>query len=157
MNRSDRKRRSSCAEGEVCSSFVEKKENTLDTAGVVRDSAFIRLYQSIEECEIRAYITCMLARGILLLVSLFVVGAASVFGQLPTRAEKCLPYPTLGQEIRETGPTDPVPKRVRVRVIRVEFDTNDNIPADVREEISAELRSHVFQRDIGHYLPGRCG
>ena len=89
----------------------------------------------------------MSARGLVLVVLLFVVGAASVFGQLPTRVEQCLPYPTLAQEIREMEPTDPVSKRVRVRVIRVEFDSNDNIPADVREEISAELRSHVFERD----------
>jgi len=32
-------------------------------------------------------------------------------------------------------------------LIRVEFDSNDGIPADAREEISTELRSHVFERD----------
>jgi outer membrane protein assembly factor BamA len=89
----------------------------------------------------------MSARGLLPVVPLFVVCIPSVFGQLPKRVEKCLPYPTLAQEIREMQPADPVPPRVRVRVIRVEFDSKDGIPADAREEISTELRSHVFERD----------
>jgi Surface antigen variable number repeat len=56
-------------------------------------------------------------------------------------------YPTLAQEIREMQTADPVSRRVRARVIRVEFDRKDGIPADAREEISAELRSYVFERD----------
>jgi len=32
-------------------------------------------------------------------------------------------------------------------VIRVEFDSKDGIPTNARDEISAELRSHVFERD----------
>ena len=34
-----------------------------------------------------------------------------------------------------------------MHVIRVEFDSKDGIPANVREEISTELRSHVFERE----------
>jgi outer membrane protein assembly factor BamA len=45
-------------------------------------------------------------------------------------------------------PADPVPPRVRVRVIRVGFDSKDGIPADAQEEISAELQSHVFEPDV---------
>ncbi len=89
----------------------------------------------------------MSARRLLPVVALFVVCIPSAFGQLPKRVEKCLPYPTLAQEIREMQPADPVPRRVRMRVIRVEFDSKDGIPADVREEISTELRSHIFERD----------
>lgn len=37
--------------------------------------------------------------------------------------------------------------RVKVHVIRVEFDSRDGVPSDVREEISTELRSRVFRRD----------
>ena len=36
---------------------------------------------------------------------------------------------------------------MRVHVIRVEFDSNDGIPPDAQDEISAELRSHVFDRN----------
>src|SRR5258708_3479122 len=103
----------------------------------------------LEDCEAWAYIACMSARSFLTVASLFVVCIPPAFGQLPKRVEKCLPYPTLAQEIREMQPSDPVPPQVRVRVVRVEFDSNDGIPADVREKISAELRSRVFNRDAG--------
>jgi hypothetical protein len=87
----------------------------------------------------------MSARGLLPVIPLLVVCIPSAFGQLPKRVEKCLPYPTLAQEIREMQPADPEPPRVRVRVIRVEFDSQDGIPADAQEEISAKLQSHVFE------------
>jgi outer membrane protein assembly factor BamA len=86
----------------------------------------------------------MSVRGLLPVVPLFVVCIPSAFGQLPKRVEKCLPYPTLAQEIREL---QPAPTQVRVHVIRVEFDSKDGIPASVREKISAELRSQIFERD----------
>ncbi len=70
--------------------------------------------------------------------------AFRVRSELPKRLEKCLPYPTLAQEIREMRPA---PAQLRVHVIRVDFDSNDGIPADARDEISAELRSHVFEPD----------
>ena len=80
-------------------------------------------------------------------MSLIVLCIPSAFGQLPKRVEKCLPYPTLAQEIKAMQPPDAVPQRARVHVIRVEFDSKDGIPADVLEEISTELRSHIFRRD----------
>ena len=89
----------------------------------------------------------MYARGLTHVVPLFVVCIPTAFGQLPKRVEKCLPYPTLAQEVQEMQQADPAPPRVRVRVIRVEFDSKDAIPANAQEEISAELRSHVFERD----------
>jgi len=101
----------------------------------------------LEDCETWAYISSMLGRGLLPVLPLMVMFVPPTFGQLPKRVEKCLPYPTLAQEIRDMQTSDPVPPRVRVRVIRVEFDSNDGIPADAREEISTELRSHVFERD----------
>ena len=89
----------------------------------------------------------MLARGFQRVVPLFVLCVPCAFGQLPKRVENCLPYPTLAQEIREMQPADPMPPRVRVRVIRVEFDSKDGIPTNAQDEISAELQSHVFERD----------
>jgi outer membrane translocation and assembly module TamA len=89
----------------------------------------------------------MSVRGLLPVLLLLVVFIPPMFGQLPKRVEKCLPYPTLAQEIRDMQPSDPIPPRVRVRVIRVEFDSGDSVPADAREEISTELRSHIFERD----------
>ena len=96
----------------------------------------------LEDSETGAYISCMLARRLLLLAYLFMACTRCAFGQLPKRLEKCLPYPTLAQEIREKQPE---PKRVRVHVIRVEFDPNDGIPADAQQEIADELRPRVFE------------
>src|SRR5207249_8766185 len=84
----------------------------------------------------------MVAGRVLPVVPLFLTSIPCVFGQLPKRLEKCLPYPTLAQEIREM---QPAPTRVRVHIIRVDFDSNDGIPQDAQEEISAELRRRVFE------------
>jgi hypothetical protein len=74
----------------------------------------------------------MSARGLIPVVPLFVLCIPLAFGQLPKRVEKCLPYPTLAQEIRELRPRDPAPPRVKVRVIRVEFDSMDVQVGSVR-------------------------
>ena len=98
----------------------------------------------LEDSETRAYISCMLARRLLLLASLFMACTPCAFGQLPKRLEKCLPYPTLAQEIREKQPE---PKRVSVHVLRLDFDSDDGIPVDAQQEISDELRSRVFETE----------
>jgi len=86
----------------------------------------------------------MVARSLVPLASLFMACTPCAFGQLPKRLEKCLPYPTLAQEIREMQPEV---KRVRVHVIRVDFNSEDGIPTDAQEETSAELRNRVFEPD----------
>ena len=52
MNRSGRKRRSSCVDGEVCANTViskrKKLKKTLDTAGVVRDALLILARHSLK-------------------------------------------------------------------------------------------------------------
>src|SRR4029077_12939915 len=73
---------------------------------------------------------------------LFLLCVPHAFGQLPKKLEKCLPYPTLAQEIREMQPPQ---IRARVHVIRVEFDSNEGLPPDALEEIWAELRRRVFE------------
>ena len=84
----------------------------------------------------------MLARCLLPVVPVLVAWVPSAFGQLPKKLEKCLPYPTLAQEIHEMQPP---PMRARVHVVRVEFDSNDGIPADAQEEISGQLQGRVFE------------
>jgi len=96
----------------------------------------------LEDSETRAYISCVLARRLLLLASLFMAWTPCAFGQLPKRLEKCLSYPTLAQEIREKQPE---PKRVRVHVVRLDFDSDDGIPVDAQQEISDGLRRRVFE------------
>src|SRR6267378_1334831 len=103
-----------------------------------------RVINFLEDCKTRAYICCMLPRGLLPVAPLLLACLPCAFGQLPRRLEKCLPYPTLAQEIREM---QPAAAQVRVHVTRVEFDPNDDVPADAQEEISAELRRCVFKPD----------
>jgi hypothetical protein len=100
---------------------------------------------SLEPSETQAYIAYMSVRAMLPVVPLILLCISSAFGQLPKRVEKCLPYPTLAQEIRDVQSPAPVPSPVRVRVTSVDFAATDTIPQDAKEEISAELRSHVFQ------------
>ena len=83
----------------------------------------------------------MVSRSVLRGVLVFLASIPRAFGQVPKRVEKCLPYPTLAQEIRDR---QPAPTRVSVHAIRVDFDPNSGIPADAQQEISQELRSRVF-------------
>jgi outer membrane protein assembly factor BamA len=96
----------------------------------------------LEDSETGAYISSMLPRPSLLVALVLVGCIPCAFGQLPKRLEKCLPYPSFAQEIRAM---QPAPTRVRVHVIRVEFDSNDGIPADAQEEISGKLQGRVFE------------
>jgi hypothetical protein len=86
----------------------------------------------------------MLTRRLLPVAPLLLGCVPSAFGQMPKRLEKCLPYPTLAQEIREREPA-PREHKVRVHVMRAEFDSNDGVPPDAQDEISAELQSDVFE------------
>jgi len=86
----------------------------------------------------------MLGPRLLPVALLFAACIPCAFGQLPKRLEKCLPYPTLAQEIQDM---QLAPKRITVHVMRVDFDTKDGIPPDARHEISTELRSHLFKWD----------
>jgi outer membrane protein assembly factor BamA len=80
--------------------------------------------------------------GLLPIALLLVVCIPSAFGQLPKRVEKCLPYPTLAQEIRDM---QPLPSKFNVHVINVEFDASSGIPSDAQEQISRELERHTFE------------
>jgi outer membrane translocation and assembly module TamA len=84
----------------------------------------------------------MIARRLLPVAFLFVAYTPCAFGQLPKRVEKCLPYPTLAQEIRQMQPE---PKRVRVHVIRVDFNSEGGIPMDAQEEIASEVQSNLIE------------
>ena len=88
----------------------------------------------------------MVARRLVTAACLLVTCIPGASGQLPKRLEKCLPYPTLAQEIRDM---QPAPTRVKVHVIRVDFDPSDGVPADAQGEISEELRSRVFEAEAG--------
>lgn len=88
----------------------------------------------------------MSAKGLISLAVLWVLLAKPALAQLPNRLEKCLPYPTLAQEIKEMYPEQPKVK-VNVHVVSVEFDATNGIPSEAQEEISTELQSLTFGGD----------
>jgi outer membrane translocation and assembly module TamA len=88
----------------------------------------------------------MVTRRFLAALPLLTALLPPAMGQLPKRVERCLPYPTLLQEISEMQQSDPEPPTTRVHVVRVDFDPQDSIPANIRAEISGQLRSQVFER-----------
>jgi len=90
----------------------------------------------------------MVTRRFLAVLPLLTTLLPGVMGQLPKRVERCLPYPTLSQEISEMQQSNPEPRLTltRIHVVSVEFDPQESIPADIRAEISGELRSEVFER-----------
>jgi hypothetical protein len=88
----------------------------------------------------------MSAKGLFSLAVLLVLLVTPALGQLRKRVEKCLPYPTLAQEIMEMYPEQPKAK-VNVHVISVEFDATNGIPSEDQEEISKELQSLTFGGD----------
>ena len=84
----------------------------------------------------------MLVRRVLSVAPMLLTCIPCALGQLPKRLEKCLPYPTFAQEIREMQPE---PKRVRVHVIHVDFNWENGIPMDAQEEIASELQSNLIE------------
>lgn len=72
------------------------------------------------------------------------------FAQLPKRLERCLPNPTLAQEIRDTQ--TPAPK-VYVRVVDIQFDPASRIPLDIQDEISKDVIGRTLDTDANsNYL-----
>ncbi len=71
--------------------------------------------------------------------------------QLPERVERCLPYPTLAQEIRamkeETEPTQPQPPRINRTIISVRFSPETHLPQTFRTQIARSIKSHQFYDD----------
>jgi outer membrane protein assembly factor BamA len=68
--------------------------------------------------------------------------------QLPKRLERCLPNPTLAQEIRDMRrEVEPEPQKVNLHVTRVEFDPKSGIPLEIQREISADVRRENMEED----------
>jgi len=68
----------------------------------------------------------MLWRRLLTGFAILLSGAIPSFAQLPKRLERCLPNPTLAQEIRDMQ-KEVEPKKVTLHVARVEFDPKSGI------------------------------
>ena len=77
-----------------------------------------------------------------------------VCAQLPPRLERCLPYPTLAQEINamwaETHPQLPEPEpppSPRVVIVSVQFASGTHIPRFLRDRIVSSIESRRFYDD----------
>lgn len=66
--------------------------------------------------------------------------------QLPRRLEKCLPNPTLAQEMRDLRPEDPRPV---IHVARVRFTGEAHLSLRIRQEIALALKQHSFGEGPG--------
>lgn len=68
--------------------------------------------------------------------------------QLPPRIERCLPYPTLAQEIdqmrSETEAALAKPTK-EVRIARIEFQNKMSLPIALEDAISSDLRKHSMR------------
>jgi hypothetical protein len=84
----------------------------------------------------------MSAKDLISFAAFWVLFAAPAIAQLPGRVEKCLPYPTLAQEV-EMYPEQPEVK-VNMLVIGVEFDAPSGISSVAQEEISGKVQSLTF-------------
>src|SRR5882757_6186384 len=88
----------------------------------------------------------MLSRRLLTGFVLLIWCAVPSFAQLPKRLERCLPNPTLAQEIRDMQ-KEVEPKKVTLNVARVEFDPKSGIPLELQREISTRMLGATFEED----------
>jgi len=69
--------------------------------------------------------------------------------QLPPRIERCVPYPTLAQEIRATQEESGIPPTPRVVIASVQFAPGTHISESVRNQIIWSMESPQFHDDAG--------
>jgi hypothetical protein len=77
--------------------------------------------------------------------------------QLPPRLERCLPYPTLAQEIsamnEETNPSDEQSPEIRRTIISVKFGPETQLPQSLRSQIVSSLKYQQFlDKQVGPLL-----
>lgn len=98
---------------------------------------------SIESHKTWGYSAKMSPRSVLMG---FVVLCCAVpsWAQLPKRLERCLPNPSLAQEIEDMK--QPAPK-VYVRVLRVEFEPDSKIPQEIQNEIVKNEAGQTHEED----------
>ena len=78
--------------------------------------------------------------------------------QLPPRVERCLPWPTLGQEIedfrkevRELEELDP-PPRGQIRIKKVVFQGVTQMPESAQRELAESIKKRTFEDEDGGWL-----
>src|SRR5579859_2051871 len=88
----------------------------------------------------------MLSRRLLTSFATLLSCALPSVAQLPKRLERCLPNPTLAQEIRDMQQeVEPKPQEITLHVARVDFDPKSSIPLELQREISATLMRETIE------------
>jgi len=88
---------------------------------------------------------CRRAANFIVLLVIFALFCSSpVRAQLPQRLKRCLPYPTLADEISEMKANTPHPK---VIIDDLKFDGAIHLPEEVLAQLVAEIKRHEFQTD----------
>src|SRR5215468_1308508 len=86
----------------------------------------------------------MLLRRLLAVFAIPCLCLVSARSQLPKRLERCLPNPTLAQEIRDMKPPEP---QVYVHVVQVEFAPDIKIPRAIQDEIVKSEAGKMHEED----------
>jgi surface antigen-like variable number repeat protein len=85
---------------------------------------------------------------IVLLVIFALFCPSPVRAQLPRPLKRCLPYPTLADEISEMRESTHHPKVIsKVIVDDLKFDGAIHLPEETLEQLTAEIKRHEFQAD----------
>src|SRR5256885_8404469 len=88
----------------------------------------------------------MLLRRLLTGSAILLSFPTAPIAQLPKRLERCLPNPTLAQEIRDMQ-KEVEPEKVTLHVTHVEFDSKSGIPLELQREISTRMLGATFEED----------
>jgi hypothetical protein len=89
---------------------------------------------------------------ILLGVVHILICSSPISAQIPERLERCLPYPTLAEEIKDMqdeveAKERKTPQR-KVVIDAVNFDGSIHLPDSIREQLMTELKHHEFDGDF---------
>jgi len=88
----------------------------------------------------------MLSRRLLTSFVILLLFQIASVAQLPKRLERCLPNPTLAQEIRDMQ-REVEPQKVTLHVVHVEFDPKSAIPQELQREMAEKLRGETLEED----------
>jgi len=77
-------------------------------------------------------------------------------GQVPPRVERCLPWPTLGQEIedfrKEVRELEKIPPKRRIQIQEVVIQGATQMPESVQRELVEALKKRTFEDEDGRWI-----
>ena len=84
------------------------------------------------------------------------VCALPIHAQVPPRVERCLPWPTLGQEIedfrKEVRELEKLPPKRRIQIQEVVIQGATQMPESVQRELVESLKKRTFEDADGRWI-----